>query len=299
MAAIAVTLLVKDAYAISVINLIAIGALTAASVRFVLSFGALNMATTAFVALGAYGTGIATTILHWPFPLPLLFGVIGVIAVSIAFGFLTLRTAGVYFVLIGFAFSEAVRIVFSKTLFLGGNSGMTGIYPPRFMEPWLAAFVMAVVVVLLFALYAIEKSYFGKVLYSIRDNENLAKSVGVNVVFCKVTCFVIASFCAGVAGGLQAFMNSVISPSDFGFLVTAFALAYLKVGGEKSMIGVISGSIILVSLGSFALGLGAAEQMFYGGVIVLCMLLLQEGLTGLGFVKKALRKLSSVRLEDV
>jgi branched-chain amino acid transport system permease protein len=135
--------------------------------------------------------------------------------------------------------------------------------------------------VLLFALYAVEKSDFGKALVAIRDNEDIAKTVGLDVLFFKVACFTIASFCAGVAGSLLAFVNNVISPGDFSFLLASFALAYVKVGGESSIFGAVGGAVILVLLGSFALGLGAGEQLFYGGAIILAMLLMPKGLAGL------------------
>jgi len=293
-AAIAATTLATNAYTISVINLVAIAALTAASMRFVMLIGEVSFATAAFVGIGAYGAGVATTIFQWPFPVALLVGPIVVVGVSILFGMTTLRIRGPYFMLIGFAFAEAIRIAFSKTEFIGGTSGMTGIFAPRFMDAWLPTFVMATVIVVLFALYAIEKTDFGKVLLAIRDNENIAKSVGINVLFCKVACFAIASFCAGVAGSLNAFVNNVISPGDFTFMLAAMALAYVKVGGESSIFGAVGGAVILVLLGSFALGLGAGEQLFYGGAIVLAVLLMPKGLAGL--VEKLLRKLGPVKL---
>ena len=220
----------KDAYTASVVNLLAIAALTAASFRFVMLIGEVSFATSAFVGVGAYGAGVATTILGWPFAAAMLLGPVVAAAVSIAFGYITLRIKGPYFMLIGFAFAEAVRIMFSKTTIIGGTSGMIGIFPPRYLDPWLPMFVMAVVAATLVALYAIERSDFGKVLVAIRDNENIAKTVGINVLFCKVACFAIASFAAGIAGSLHAFVNNVISPGDFSFLLASFALAYVKVG---------------------------------------------------------------------
>jgi len=280
-AAIALTLVIGDPYIASVVNLIAIGALTAASLRFVMLMGELNFATAAFVGLGAYSAGAAVTILQWPFLVALLFGAVFAGIVSVVFGFITLRTKGPYFLLIGFAFTEAVRILYSKSAMLGGTSGMIGIFPPQFMDSWMPTFVMVSVAALIFALYALERSDFGKILIAIRDNENVARTVGINVLFCKVACFAIASLVAGVAGGLHAFVNNVIIPGDFSFLLAAFALAYVKVGGEDSALGPILGAILLVVLGSYALGLGGSEHIFYGAAIVLVVLLMPEGIAGL------------------
>lgn len=283
--AIAITLLTKGAYATSVVNLVAISALIAASLRFGMLIGLVSFATSTFVAFGAYGAGIATTLLHWPFPVAMIVGPIVIIGVSILFGVITLRIKGPYFMLIGFAFSEAIRITLSKVSLIGGVSGMAGIFPPAFLEQWLSTVVMGVAILTMFALYAIERSDFGKVLVAIRDNEDIPRTVGLNVLALKVACFAIASFCAGIAGGLHAFVNNVISPGDFSYLLTVFALAYVKVGGESSIFGAIGGAIVLVLVSTFALGLGAGEQFVYGGAIALAMLLMPQGLAGIPWKK--------------
>lgn len=278
---VAATQLAQHPYSISVVNLVFIAMLLAAGFRFVMLIGEMSFASAAFVGIGAYSAGVATTILHWPFPVAMIIGPILVTLVSIVFGLVVLRIKGPYFMLIGFAFAEAVRIGISKVEAVGGTSGMVGIYPPRGLDPWLQTFVAAVVVLLLYALHRIERSDFGKLLQAIRDNDNIARTVGVNVLFAKVACFAIASFTAGVVGSLMAFVNNVISPGDFTFMLANFALAYVKVGGERSLFGAIGGAVLMVLLASYALGLGAGEQLFYGGAIVLAILLMPQGVEGL------------------
>lgn len=275
------TLVIGDPYIISVVNLISIAALTAVSLRFVMLIGELNFATAAFVGIGAYTAGTAVTLLGWPFLIAILLAGLMAGLVSVLFGFITLKTKGPYFLLISFAFTEAVRIVYSKSMFLGGNSGMVGIFPPMALEPWMPTFIMAVSAGLIFSLYVIERSDFGKILTAIRDNEDVARTVGLNILVMKVACFALASFAAGIAGSLHAFANNVISPGDFSYLLAAFALAYVKVGGEDSIVGPIIGSVLLVSLGSYALGLGGQEHIFYGAAIVLAVLLMPQGIVGL------------------
>ncbi len=287
------TLLIGDPYIISVVNLISIAALTAVSLRFVMLIGELNFATAAFVGIGAYTAGAAVTILDWPFLVAILLAGLMAAAVSALFGFVTLKTKGPYFLLISFAFTEAVRIIYSKSMFLGGNSGMVGIFPPLALDPWMPTFIMAVSAALIFALYVAERSDFGKILIAIRDNENVARTVGLNILLIKVSCFALASFAAGIAGSLHAFANSVISPGDFSYLLAAFALAYVKVGGEDSIVGPIIGSVLLVSLGSYALGFGGQEHIFYGSAIVLVVLLMPHGIVGL--VRRGREKLAQGR----
>lgn len=280
-AALALTLVVRDAYLLSLISWIAIGALTAASMRLVLLFGELNFATAAFVGIGAYAAAVASVELSMPFLLALLLAGILAAVLSIAFGFVTLRAKGPYFKLIGFAFAEVVRICYSQSRTLGGNSGIVGIFPPMAIEQWFPTFVMAVVIALLVAMYAVEKSDFGNLLSAIKDNDAVVQTVGINVHLVKIACFAMASFVAGIAGALQAYTNNVISPGDFTFFVSVFALAYLKIGGEHSVFGPIVGAIILVIIGSIALTYGSGELVIYGGAIVFGVLFMPRGIVGL------------------
>ena len=275
------SLLVSNAYYSNLVTWIAIAMLTATSMRFVLLIGELNFATAAFYGIGAYSAGVLTSTWEAPFVVALVAGGLVAAAISAVFGFVTLKTKGPYFLLIGFAFTEVIRLVYTRVNALGGNSGMVGIFPPSGLASHFPTFAIVVAGVLVVALYLVERSDLGRVFVAIRDNDSVVQSVGIDVHAMKVLCFVIASFAAGIAGSLHAFANNVISPGDFGFLLSTFALAYLKVGGEDSVFGPLAGAILLVVLGSFAMGMGAGEHIFYGAAIVLAVLLLPKGLAGL------------------
>lgn len=279
-AALALSLLLQDLYLRSVLNLIAISALLAVSLRFVMLMGELNFAIAAFVGIGAYSAGYMSTAMEVPFWLAILIAGIGTGIVSAAFGAVTLRAKGPYFLLIGFAFTEAIRVAYSKVPALGGTSGMIGIFPPIAMDPWMPFFVMATVIVLLLVFFILERSDFGRVLFAIREKDEVARSVGINTFIYKIATIAFACFAAGIAGGLHAFVNNVISPGDFSYLMAAFALAYVKVGGEDHFIGPILGASFLVSLSAYALGFGGDEHFIYGGAIVLVVLLLPKGAVG-------------------
>ena len=280
--ALALSVFVTDPYRLSLLNLIAISAVIAASLRFVMLIGELNMAVAASMGLGAYGAGAATTMFQLPFLSSLMIGALVATIICTVFGAITLRAKGPYFMLMGFAFSEFMRILYTRSDWLGGNSGLVGIFPPKYMTAWMPTFVVVVAIILLALLFWLENLDFGRVLVGIRDNEDVVRTVGIDVTLYKILCVSIASFCAGAAGALHAFVNNVISPADFGFLVGVFALSYVKIGGESTIAGPILGSILLVLLGSYALGLGTGEHLFYGAVIVFSMLLLPGGILGLG-----------------
>ncbi|WP_212632339.1 branched-chain amino acid ABC transporter permease [Metapseudomonas lalkuanensis] len=260
---------------------IALAALVASTLRFVMLIGELNFATAAFYGIGAYTAGVATTMLEWPFIVSFLAGGVVAALISTVFGFITLRTKGPYFLLIGFAFAEVMRIIYTKMDWLGGNSGLIGIFVPEALDVYLTPFVILVSGSLIGILYLIEVSNVGKIFTAIKDNEGVARSVGIRVHLSKVACFVIASFAVGIAGSLHAYTNNVISPGDFGFLLSTFALAYLKVGGEEHPLGPILGAALLILLNALALDSGLNEHIFYGAAIVAAMLLLPKGVAGL------------------
>lgn len=287
---------VGGGYASTLILWIAVAMLSASSMRFVLLIGELNFATAAFYGLGAYSAGVASTTFDAPFVVALLAGGLVAALVSALFGFVTLKTKGPYFLLIGFAFTEVMRLVYSRSNALGGNSGMVGIFPPTAIASWFPTVAVVIAGIVVVALYAVERSSLGKLFIAIRDNDQVVQSVGISVHGIKVTCFVIASFAAGIAGSLHAFANNVISPADFGFLLSTFALAYLKVGGEDSVFGPVAGAVLLVLLGSVAMGLGTGEHIFYGGAIVLAVLAMPKGIVGLALAlaRRATRRPQAV-----
>ncbi|WP_232061993.1 branched-chain amino acid ABC transporter permease [Variovorax sp. PBS-H4] len=275
-----VAVVVGQGYAATLVTWMAIAALAAASLRFVLLIGELNFAVAAFYGIGAYAASLATTLWGWPFALSLLLAA-GVAAVfSVVFGFITLRTKGPYFLLIGFAFTEVMRIVYTRSPLLGGNSGMVGIFPPEALQGWFHVFAVAMAASGVLVLYALERSHLGRVFTAIRDNENVVRSVGIHAHGMKILCFGIACAAAGLAGALHAFANNVISPGDFGFLLSASVLAYLKVGGEDHAVGPVVGAVLMVLLGSLAQSFGGSEHIFHGAGIVVAVLFMPRGLVG-------------------
>ncbi|MGE0152025.1 MAG: branched-chain amino acid ABC transporter permease [Reyranellaceae bacterium] len=279
--AVAAALLVRDDYTVKLMLWIATNALLAACLRFVLLIGELNIATAAFYGIGAYVAGAATTMLQWPLALAMLAAALVAAAVAAAFGFITLRVKGPYFLLISFAFTEVVRLKYTQSNLIGGNSGMIGIFPPVAIEPYYPAIMIATIGLVLIGLYAIERSPLGMLFKAIKSNDQIVLSVGISVLVVKVICVVIAAAALGLGGALYAHSNNVISPGDFSFLLSVFVLAYVKIGGEDHMAGAILGAAFLTLLGQYLMGVGAHERIFFGAAIIVAMLVMPQGLTGL------------------
>jgi branched-chain amino acid transport system permease protein len=286
-------LISDDDYTLHLLIWIALNAVIAVSLRLMLLVGETNIATGAFYGMGAYIAAVFTVKWGLPFPVALLSGGVLAVLVGAAFGMITLRTKGPYFMLISFAFTEVTRLIYTRVNWIGGNSGIMGIFPPQTLDPWMPAFSILLCAALILLMYLCETSNLGKVFKAIENNDALVETVGIDVVQTKLICLVIASFAVGVAGSLHAHVYNVISPGDFSYLVAVFALAYIKIGGDSHVMGSVIGAALLTLLGQELQGTGSLEHIVFGGAIVLAMLILPDGLWGGG--QRLLRRLSGAR----
>lgn len=274
------TLVGEDEYTQHLLMWSALNAVLAVGLRFMLLVGETNIATGAFYGMGAYAAAVISTKWNLPFPLALLAGGMLALGVGTLFGVITLRTKGPYFMLISFAFTEVVRLIYTRVEWLGGNSGMIGIFPPQVLDPWMPALTVLLCGALILIMYLCEKSNLGRIFKAIENNDAIVETVGIDVMHIKLLCLVIAAFALGVAGATHAFVYNVISPGDFSYLVPVFALAYVKIGGDSHVAGSILGAVLLTVLGQALQGSGALQHILFGGAIIASMLVLPGGLWG-------------------
>ncbi len=283
----------EDEYTQHLLMWTALNAVLAVGLRFMLLVGETNIATGAFYGLGAYVGAICTTKFGVPLPLALLAGGLLAMAVSTGFGLVTLRTKGPYFMLISFAFTEVVRLIYTRVEWVGGNSGIIGIFPPQTLDPWMSVVTVLLCGGLILMMYLCEASNLGRVFRAIQNNDAVVETVGIDVMRIKLLCLVIASFAVGIAGSLHAHVYNVISPGDFSYLVPVFALAYVKIGGDANVMGAVLGAALLTVLAQLLQGMGSLEHILFGGAIVASMLILPDGLLGGG--KRLVRLFTQAR----
>lgn len=288
------TLVTQNRYGMSMVMWISLNALAACCLRFMLLIGEKNVATVAFMGIGAYAAAVATVDLQWPFPVAVLAGGVAAGLASYLFGMVTLRVKGPYFMLISFSFTALLELVYSRWDYIGSNAGIVGIYPPAFLTAWMPTLVLTFSSTLILGLYLCERSSLGKLFKAIRDNDAIVGSVGISILRIKVICLVLASIGVGFVGALQAFTNSTISPPDFDFSVVIFLLAYVMVGGQSHIVGTVIGATLLTLLDQSLQGHSAWEQIVFGAAILVSMLFLPDGLIGIW--KGARDLLSSSRL---
>jgi branched-chain amino acid transport system permease protein len=276
-AAFLVCALARSPYSVQVIVWMALNAVLALGLRFMLLVGEVNLGVGGFFGLGAYSAAICGIGFGIPTLLAIAFGTLLAGLFSLPFGYITLRVSGHYFMLISFALTEVLRLVYTQSAWLGGNSGLVGIIPELPAFPALVIVLAgAVFVVLVF----LERSHFGRLIRAIADSEAMVRAVGISVPFVKLMCLLVSSLVAGLAGSAFAFANTVIAPGDFGFLLPVFALAYVKIGGQSHPVGTVFGTVVMSLLAQVMIGFGAQDTLLFGAAIVLTMLFLPEGFIG-------------------
>ena len=264
----------------SVINFIGINALLALSLNVTLAAGMLSLGNAAFAGLGGYAAGILTLHFKMPYAISLCGGAVVAGFVGVLLGMPVLRLRGVFLAMATLAFGEVVRIAAVNLDITGGAEGLTGI--PNVTQTWMiylalagAAYFMAV----------LRRSRLGWGLVSMREDETAAACLGIHTTFYKVAAFTIGAMLAGVAGGMYAHLNYLITPRDFGFFIAVDLLIYNIVGGTRAWYGPILGAALITALPEILRGVGVTAgpiRMAVNGLILLLVILfLPNGLASL------------------
>jgi branched-chain amino acid transport system permease protein len=290
---------VTNEYYLHILIMTFLNILIASSLRLVMTMGLVSFAHAVFVAIGGYTSALAVMRLEMNSWLGLLFAVFTSIVISVFFGFVLLRLKGTYFLIASFAFGEIVLLIFTRFTFpFGGAAGLVDIPPPDPITfPGLFSIVftlgskvsfyylaLALMLLLLFMAYRVDKGRLGAIWSSIRMADRLAESVGINTMIYKVAAFTIGCAMAAVAGAFQAHYYSHINPSGFNIFVLVNYLIYVVVGGTKGFCGPIIGAVFMTFLAellSFSQKLADTQVIIYGIILILVIIFLPEGIISL------------------
>jgi branched-chain amino acid transport system permease protein len=281
-------------YYVRIYLLVEINIILTASLSFINGYtGQFSLGHAGFMAIGAYGSVIITTVLpriitgaplhtgspanHALFIGSILIG--GAVAGLFGFviGFPSLRLKGDYLAIVTLAAGEVIRALLRFSDFLGGPRGIPGI--PKFAGcVYIGLFFIASLWIMRNVVY----SHFCRSFIAVRDNEIAASSMGINATYQKVSAFIVGAFFAGIAGGLFAHMSQYINPDNFGFLKTLDILIFLYVGGSQSLAGCIVGAGIftLVPEGLRLVNIENWRMVIYPLVLIVVMRFRMNGIMG-------------------
>ena len=254
--------------------------------------GLLDLGFVAFFAIGAYTVGLLTSvgehgIAHWSFWAAVPVAVLVSLFAGVILGIPVLGIRGDYLAIATLGFGEIVRLlVLSDALrpWFGGSQGVLAIPKPvlagfEFSGPQHLYYLTVVAsAVVAYVAWRLQDSRLGRAWMAIREDEDVAEALGINLVSVKLLAYGLGAAFAGVGGAIFAVMVGSVFPHSFQLLISIQVLALIIVGGMGSIPGVIVGSAVLIGLPELLREFGEFRFLVYGAVLVAMMLLRPEGL---------------------
>ena len=282
-----------DSFVILLITRALILAILAMSLDILLGFTGLpSLGQAAYLGIGAYLTAILAAKfnfgLGWSFWVVVLLGILLAAATAAFFGLFAMRASGVYFLMITLALGQCVwGLAYRWNSMTGGDNGINLPRRPAFgiqLVSDVAYFyvVFGFFAVSLLMLYVLVKSPFGRSLEGIREREVRMRTLGYNTWLHKYLAFIIAGGFGGLAGVLWAHANGHVSPEDVVLTTSVDALLMVVLGGPGTLVGGAIGAAVVLFLREYLSTLVPWWQYVLGGVYILTILYLPDGLMGIG-----------------
>ena len=276
-------------FALSMFTRIVIFAIAAVSLNLVMGYGGMvSFGHAAFLGLGGYVVGIlakegvGSGFVQWPLAL----AVSGLFALGI--GALSLRTRGVYFIMITLAFAQMAYYVASGLDRYGGDDGLTIYHRSTFggaidLSNKTAFYYLCLALLLatLFLVSRLVNSRFGLVIQGARSNERRMRAIGFPVFRYKLACFVISGMLCGLAGVLLANHTDFISPAIMHWTRSGDLIVMAVLGGMGSVTGPALGALALLLMEEGLSRLTEYWPIILGPVFLLVVLFARGGIDGL------------------
>jgi branched-chain amino acid transport system permease protein len=271
-------------YAMNIMTTAAIFVLLASGLNIVVGYcGLLDLGYIAFMAVGAYTSGIIAK----AFDLPLIFTIPAVLVMTILAGLIigapTLRLRSDYLAIVTLGFGEIIRLTANNLSITGGSSGIFGIpglelFGIDLQQP-VIFYYFCILVVSLFVLASgrLGKSRLGRAWRFVREDEDAAEAMGIHTYKVKLLAYIFGAVWGGIGGVLFAAHLSAVSPQSFVFLQSALVLMAVVLGGMGNMRGVVVGAVIISLLPEFLRDLGNYRYLAFGILLVAVMVFRPQG----------------------
>ncbi len=290
-----------ESFLIGLVTRILIFALAAASLDLILGFGGMvSFGHSAYFGAGAYvvailsfhGTGGAGP--AWPFTLPWFENTLVVWPLATAtaallalfIGAVSLRTSGMYFIMITLAFAQMLYYFFVSLEVYGGDDGLSIAQRNRLPglalenEPAFYYVCLLILAAFLFLGRRLVRSRFGMVLQGCKENEERMYALGFPVYRYKLTAFVLAGAAAGLAGALMANYMGFVDPALMHWTVSGEIMVMVILGGMGTLAGPVIGAAALLLMEEVLSAYMEHWMIILGPVLVLVVLFARRGIWG-------------------
>jgi branched-chain amino acid transport system permease protein len=270
---------------------IVVYAIAATSLNLVLGYGGMvSLGHAAFVGLGSYVTGILLAEGVTSGSVHLIATVAITALMALVIGAISLRTRGVYFIMITLAFAQMLFYLANSVKGYGGDEGLT--LRARSLLPFgidlkngIAFYYVALCVLAatLFALARFVPSRLGRAVLAGRDDEVRAEALGFATFRYKLAIFVAAGALAGIAGALSVNLQGYVSPNALHWTQSGTLLVMVILGGVGSIWGGLAGALVLLLLQEVLAAYTQYWEFWIGWVLLAVVLFARRGLAGLLF----------------
>ncbi|MEP9376010.1 branched-chain amino acid ABC transporter permease [Aquabacter sp. CN5-332] len=248
--------------------------------------GLIPLTYAGIAGISAYATANLSMFGGLSFWLALPLGSLLAAAVGVLLSLPAIRLRGFYFALSGLVIQSAMSIAFVYfPRYTNGDTGIASIPRPTLFgaalpSPWIECLLGVFVIAVVGVVWLIMRSRFGASLIAIREDEDLARALGVSVTLNRTVSFAIASFIAGIGGGLYAYYVGFVSPRAFDVLVSLNIWLMAAMGGRATLVGPLLGALILAPLPFFLQQYTWLKDVIYGLAIILVTMYLPSGIYG-------------------
>jgi branched-chain amino acid transport system permease protein len=262
--------------------------IAAISLNLILGFGGMiSLGHAAYIGIGAYSVGIPSYYDYYDgwLHIALALAVSGVFALIT--GAISLRTKGVYFIMITLAFSQMVYFTFLSLEEYGADDGLV-IYSRSEFPEWLSMessvglyyWIFGLLLLALFFTHRLVHSRFGRVIVGSKFNEQRMQALGFNTYRYRLACYVISAMICGLAGVLLGNFTGFISPDMIGWSRSGELIFMVIIGGVGTLFGPLIGTIMFVVLEEFLSSITIYWHLIFGVMLVALVLFGKGGIHG-------------------
>lgn len=250
--------------------------LLAVSIQVPLRAGVFSFAGIGSYAIGAYTAAILTIRLQLAPIIAIGVGMIIAAVLGYLLALLVARMTGLYLGMATIAFALFLAVVaINGGELTGGATGLFGA-----LSTLTTTHVIVIVALVIVALAAFERGAFGRRMDAVREDPQLATSLGIKVNAVRRRVFVVSGALGAAAGGMNTLLRTTVSPETIGFHLIVTALTIIIVGGALSWAGAAIGAIIFTWLPSLLQFIGDWQPVVYGFIVALAAIYIPNGLLG-------------------
>ena len=250
--------------------------------------GLLDLGYVAFYAVGAYSYALLNYHFGIGFWTALPIGAGLGAFFGILLGFPVLRLRGDYLAIVTLGFGEIIRLILENwNAFSFGPSGIANIPRPSFFgiefsvynaTIYLYYIMIGLILFTIFVVNRLQDSRIGRAWIALREDEVACQAMGIDKRATKLTAFALGATWAGMAGVIFAAKTTFINPASFTIWESIIILCIVVLGGMGSIIGVITGALVLILLPEYLRAFSEYRMLLFGGILVLMMVFRPGGI---------------------